>query len=192
MTPTMPLRADNEPNDRFGYSCYVIAIPASESLIDAQQAIWRRFPSDRAAIPAHMTVKGTFVQITDLEEVLGIMRSVASETPKFWISFDGAEEVWSEKGGILKALVFPQIQQLHDALVRHISPISELRYPDDPYWAHMSLTSKYESGGIQEIRAAFEDFDWGSGIQAESINLFGRVDHAIGGEWKLIESVPLS
>lgn len=170
----------------------MIAILASELLIDVQKAIWRQFPSDRAAIPAHMTVKGTFVRISDLDEVLEIMRSVASETPKFWISFDGAEEVWGEKRGILKASVFPQIQQLHDALVRHVSPISELRYPDDPFWAHMSMTSEYEPGHVEEIRAAFEGFDWGPGIQAESIDLFGRVGQAIGGEWNLIKSFPLS
>ena len=44
MSPITTPRADDEPNDRFGYSCYVIAIPASESLIEAQQAIWREFP----------------------------------------------------------------------------------------------------------------------------------------------------
>ena len=70
MNPTTPLRADDEPNDRFGYSCYVIAIPAPAEIIEAQQAIWRRFPSPRTAIPAHITVKGTFVQITDYESCL--------------------------------------------------------------------------------------------------------------------------
>ena len=130
--------------------------------------------------------------LSDLGEVRQIVASVASKTPQFWISFDGAEELWTEKGGILNAPVFPQIQQLHDDLVQQISPISELRYPDDPYWVHMSLTSEYESGGVERIKVAFESFDWCSGFRAESIDLFGRVGVAISGEWNLVESFPLS
>ncbi|NQW17176.1 MAG: 2'-5' RNA ligase family protein [Chloroflexi bacterium] len=192
MSPTTTLRADTEPNDRYGNSCYVLAIPASKRLVDAQQEIWRRFPSDRSAISAHITVKGTFVRISDLDEVRQIARTVTSEVQQFWISFDQAEIEWRSKSGVLKAPSFPAIQHLHDTLVKLISPISQLRYPDDPYKVHMSLTSEYEPGSLHDIKAAFEDFDYGPGFQAESVDLIGRVGLAIGGEWRLIERFPLS
>ena len=40
MSSIRPTRADSEPNDRFGYSYYVIAIPASKSLTEVQQAVF--------------------------------------------------------------------------------------------------------------------------------------------------------
>jgi hypothetical protein len=191
MSPARPQVADDEPNDRYGYSCYVLLIPAPAEIIDAQQAIWRRYPSPRTAIPAHITVKGTFVQITDFDELLERVQEVMTGVQQFWISFENAEVEWREKAGVLVAPVFQEIQNLHDRLVQEISPISKLRYPDDPYQVHMSLTSNYDPEELLEVESAFDEFDPGSGFQATAVELWARVGPSVGGKWGFMKRYPL-
>ncbi len=83
VSTTGPKNADNEPEDQFGYACYTIVLPAGDRITEAQQAIWRRYPSPRAAIPAHVTVKGTFVGIGSLDEVKSLIGEIAGSTAPF-------------------------------------------------------------------------------------------------------------
>jgi len=192
MSPIRPLIADDEPNDRWGNSCYVLVIPAPAEIIEAQQAIWHRYPSPRTAIPAHITVKGTFVQITDYDELLEKFQAVMTDAQQFWISFENAEVEWREKAGVLVAPVFPEIQKLHDELVQEISPMSQPRYPDDPYQVYMSLTSNYSPEELLKVRSAFDAFDPGTGFQATAVELWARVGPAVGGKWGCMKRYPLS
>lgn len=179
--------ADNEPEDQFGYTCYTIDLPAGDRIIEAQQAIWRRFPSPRAAIPAHVTVKGTFVGITSLDEVKTLIGEISATTAMFRVDFAGAETLWSESGGVMVIQVFQEIQALHDRLMSAIEPLSQSRYPDEPYRVHMSLTSRHVSDEVDVVRSAFDDFDTGDGFDARHVDLMARVGPAIGGEWRRVE-----
>ena len=110
---------------------------------------------------------------------------------QFWISFENAEVEWREKAGVLVAHGFPEIQKLHDELVKAVSPISQLRYPDDPYQIHMSLTSDYGPEELLEVRSAFDEFDHGPGFQATAVELWARVGQAVGGKWGFLRRYPL-
>ncbi|MCH7734807.1 MAG: hypothetical protein IH961_06290, partial [Chloroflexi bacterium] len=85
---TGPKNADNESEDQFGYACYTVVLPASDRIIEAQQAIWRRYPSPRAAIPAHVTAKGTFIGIASLDQVKSLIGEISATTAPFRVNFE--------------------------------------------------------------------------------------------------------
>ena len=103
-------------------------------------------------------------------------------------------------------IIFPRLITLHqhhlakleggrrvnrDRLVQEISPISKLRYPDDPYQVHMSLTSNYDPEELLEVESAFDEFDPGSGFQATAVELWARVGPSVGGKWGFMKRYPL-
>ncbi|MCH8103146.1 MAG: 2'-5' RNA ligase family protein [Chloroflexi bacterium] len=175
-----------------GYTCYTVVLPASDRIIEAQQAIWRRYPSPRAAIPAHVTVKGTCVGIASLDHVKSLIGEISAVTAPFRVSFEGADSLWNDTGGVMRIPVFPEIQALHDRLSSAISPLSGSRYRDEPYRVHMSLTARCAPDELAQVKDAFEEFDTGGGFDAEDVDLMGRVGRAEGGEWRRIERFPLT
>jgi 2'-5' RNA ligase len=183
--------ADTQPNDRFGYSCYAIVLPASDALIETVSRIRQASGMVRAAIPAHVTVKGTFVGIDDLEQVKQLVAEIAAETSPIFLSFDGAVSTWREKGAYLKIPVSAELQRLHDRLVAAIGPLGTAAYRDDPYVAHMTYVQDLPPEGMEKAKAIVDALDFGAGFTAEGVDLMGRVGPAYGGEWRLIERFPL-
>lgn len=178
----------NLPNDKFGYSNYTFVFPASPEVTVKVAALERASKMTRAKISAHITVKGTFHQIDDLEVVRDTARRVITGTKRFWISFDGAEvDHWKSGGAGLHLRTAPEMQRLHDALVAEFKPISTTYYPDDPYWTHMTLYQEAPEDGIAAARALLERTDLGPGFEAFAVDLMGRRGPAYDGRWELIE-----
>jgi hypothetical protein len=179
--------ADHQPNDRFGYSCYALVIPAPASIADRGAVIEREAGMTRAKIPAHITVKGTFYGVDSLEEVKRRVEAITAGTPAFAISFEGAESHWGESSGYLSVPVTAEMQALHDALVAAISPLGTAAYQDDPYHAHMTYVQSVSPEGLQRARQAVEESDFGDGFTATAVDLMGRAGPAQGGTWQLIK-----
>jgi hypothetical protein len=57
-------------NDEFGYACYTIVAPAPSELDGPLLDIEKAAGQERAKIPAHVTVKGTFYDIKSLDNLL--------------------------------------------------------------------------------------------------------------------------
>ncbi len=75
--------AHNQPNDRFGYSCYSLVIIAPEDIIAKVNAIKRDSGMTIAHIPAHITIKGTFYGIESLDNLKQTIRSITNNTNLF-------------------------------------------------------------------------------------------------------------
>lgn len=188
----MIMDAKNQPNDQFGYSCYTFVLFASPSLIDLVAEVRHQAGMTRAAIPAHVTVKGTFFGIESLEQVKRLAKEIAASTAPFDISFEGAESVWWDGGGALGVPVNPPLQDLHDRLVQTISPLGTTAYRDDPYHAHMTYVQDVSAEGIETTKDLVRELDFGPGFTVEAVELMGRVGAAYGGEWTRIERYPLA
>lgn len=184
--------ADNQPNDRFGYSCYALVIPASQALIDLVAEVRQRSGMTRVAIPAHVTVKGTFVDIEDLDEIKRLVSAITAETPALYISFDGAAPVWWQAGGALGIPVSAPLQALHDRLVAAISPLGTAAYRDDPYQPHMTFVQDLSPEELEKAKDLISRIDFGPGFLADAVDLMGRVGPAYGGTWQRIEQFPLA
>jgi 2'-5' RNA ligase len=180
----------NQPNDRFGYSCYSLVVPASEVLTAQIEALRQSTGVTVASIPAHITVKGTFFEINSLDEVKQKIEAITSTTGAFFIPFAGAEVHWWDAVAALSVPIPPALQALHDALVAAVSPLGLPAYQDDPYVAHMTLV--YSPADRDHAKALLEGMDFGPGFQAEAVNLVGRVGPRVGGKWELIQQFPLA
>ena len=75
--------AHNQPNDRFGYSCYSLVLIAPEDTIAKVNAIKRDSGMTIAHIPAHITIKGTFYGIESLDTLKQTIRSITNNTNLF-------------------------------------------------------------------------------------------------------------
>jgi 2'-5' RNA ligase len=174
-------------NDRFGYSCYTLVVPASEELTKQVESLRNQMGVTVASIPAHVTVKGTFYDIDSLEQVKQLVEEITSSTAPFFISFKERAFHWWADGGALTVPVTPPIQALHDTLVATISPLGKPAYRDDPYPVHMTLVYGQSPERLQQAQALVQEMDFGPGFMAESVDLMGRVGQAVGGEWRVIK-----
>jgi 2'-5' RNA ligase len=177
----------NLTNDRFGYSCYALVIPAPPDITARVAAIEKASGMTRAKIPAHITVKGTFHQVADLKEVRETARRVVGGIRRFRISFEGATVKGDAEGAGLAVPVSTDLQQLHDRLVAAFKPLVETVYPDDPYGPHMTFYQEAPVDGVELARALVEKTDFGTGFEATAVDLMGRRGPAYGGKWELIE-----
>lgn len=178
-------------NDEFGYSCYVIVIPAPPELIEPLLAIERAAGQERAKIPAHITVKGTFHGITSLEGMIEKVHEIAGRHEPFALGFEGMEPVGADHSVILGFPVNPDIQALHDDLVESIAPLATTVYPDDPYRVHMSIVNEVKPEGVEIANARLAAVDIGKGMQVDAIDLVARDGVAWGGTWHRLERFPL-
>ena len=189
MTTIYPV--ENQPNDQFGYSIYSLVIPAGEELTTQVEAIRNQVGVTVASIPAHITVKGPIFNIASLEQVKQLVKAITSNAAPFFISFQGSQFHWGSTGGGLGVVVTPPLQALHDALVATISPLGLPAYRDDPYHALMTLVYGQSPEKIEEVKEWINQMDFGPGIQADAVNLVGRVGPRVGGQWMLIERFAL-
>jgi 2'-5' RNA ligase len=183
--------ADHLPDDQFGYSCYALVLPAGDAITALVDAIEQATGMTRAKIPAHITVKGTFYAIADLDEVIRRVRAIAEQTPAFTISLAGAKSVWWERGGALAVPITPELQALHDALVAQIAPLGKAAYQDDPYRPHMTYVQDLSAEGLNRAKELVAQTDFGPVYSVRFVNLMGRRGPAHGGKWQRIEQFAL-
>jgi 2'-5' RNA ligase len=187
----MVVRSTFLENDEFGYSCYTIVLPAHPKLTAKLLEVERAAGQKIAKIPAHITVKGTLYGISSLEEMIELIRTVASRHQPFSLSVEGKELFDSEQSVILGFPVNAEIQALHDDLVTNIAPLGKPAYYDDPYRVHMSIVNEVEPEGVQIARDQIKQIDFGAGLQLSAIELMARDGMASGGVWKRLERFEL-
>jgi hypothetical protein len=178
-------------NDKFGYSCYTIVAPAPSELEAPLLDVEHAAGQDRAKIPAHVTVKGTFYDIESLDGLLDVIRTVAARHAALKLGTDGMNVWESEHSVILGFTVNPEIQSLHDDLMSQVSPLGKSAYPDDPYRSHMSIVNEVKPEGVEIAKARLADIDLGEFLSLNAIDLMGRDGVAWGGVWKRIERFEL-
>jgi 2'-5' RNA ligase len=150
----------------------------------------------RAVIPAHVTVRGTFCGINSLEETRGLLReTVAGLTPTRVEFSPGGWKLHTDDGDrhscVMPCVTSPALRSLHETFDAVIRPRSQDAYGDN-YRAHLTLCQDCTREQVQQAMALVADLDIGTGISSDSVELMGRVGPAFGGEWTLIESLPLT
>ncbi len=178
-------------NDEFGYSCYTIAIMADTDLTERLLAVERAAGQERAKIPAHATVKGTFYGITSLKGLKQEIRTIATRHKPFSLAIDDWKFVGPDGNVILGFPVNPEIQSLHDDLVTSISPLGKPAYRDDPYRVHMSVVNDVNPEGIEIAKARIAEIDFSGGLKVDAVHLLARDGVAWGGVWKKLETFRL-
>ena len=178
-------------NDEFGYACYAIVAPAPSELAGPLLDIEKAAGQERAKIPAHVTVKGTFYDIKSLDNLLEVTRSFARPHQPINLDTAGMEISESEHSVKLEFVVNPEIQVLHDDLMTQVGPLGKSAYPDDPYRSHMSIVNEVKPEGVAIAKQHLDEIDLGDHLRFEAIDLMGRDGVAWGGVWKRLERFEL-
>lgn len=184
------------PNDRFGFSVYTVVAHASPDQVRTVAEVREAVGQARAVIPAHVTVRGTFHGIENLGELRGLLRETAAGLQPGEVEFDPAG--WQlhtadgdRHGCAMPCVTTPALRSLHERFDAVIGPRSRDAY-GGTYRAHMTLYQDCTREQAQRAEALLADLDIGTGFGFASVELMGRVGPAFGGEWMLIESLPLA
>jgi len=183
------------PNDRFGYSVYTVVAHASPEQVRMVADVRAAIEMARAAIPAHVTVRGTFHAIESLDDMRGMLREVAAGHEQARVEFGPGDWRFTVQDGghdaVMPCVTTPGLLALHEVVDAAIRPRSENAY-DDGYRAHMTLCQDCTGEQIERAKALVAGLDIGTGFTMSSVELMGRVGPAFGGGWELIESFPLA
>jgi 2'-5' RNA ligase len=184
-----------QPDDRFGYSVYALVAHAGARQVELIASARKTIKIDRAMIPAHVTIRGTFHTVDSLDKLRGLLRETAQQLSVARVKF--SPESWKfivQNNGrhlcIMPCETTPGLLALHGAFDSVIRPHSQNAYPDG-YRAHMTLCQDCTDEQIAKARELAAGLDVGDGFDVTSAQLMGRAGPAYGGEWKLIESFPL-
>jgi hypothetical protein len=175
--------ASDRPNDTYGYSVYCLVLLAPEPVASDVQKVRELLRPERAMIPAHVTILGTFCEIESLERVYEQIAGAMAGT-------DGLNLVPTgdifESPNVLTAgaviEVSPEMQALHDRLAEAILPTAINVYLDPAnFIAH--LTYYQELPGSEKERGGriTREFEL-SAFDVDGVTLMGRVGTSSEGE----------
>lgn len=179
-------------NDRFGYSCYVVALPASDELTKQLSVIEKEAGQTRAKIPSHITVKGTFYEPVSLTDVLESVDRVAAAFGRIILPSAGNEVYGTEKSAGFRFIPTDDIQSLHDQLVAAIEPVSKSAYVDDPFRCHISIVDTVRLSGVERAVELGRQIVLPEALEFPFLDTYGRDGNATDGAWKRLSRIELA
>ena len=196
----MGLPGQNQRPDRFGYTGYGVAILMPEDVCEEVLKIRQQPGIPPLTMPPHITVKGTFAEPSNLEEVIRIASEIAADTARFAVEF-GQLEVWGRYDArilVVSVKQAPELDRLHRRLVKGIGPISTSVYladrpePVAGFRFHLTLYQGADEAAHANGRHAAEELTLPPRADANGIGLFGRVNRRAGHEWRQLEDFPFT
>ncbi len=184
--------ARNLPNDQFGYSVYTVVALAKPEQISKVSAARKAIGLTRATIDAHVTIRGTFHTIENLDSLGKQLSETADKQSAARVVFDPEGWTFIPRAdglhlSIMRCETTPDLLALNKAFDAVVRPQSTNAYPDD-YRAHLTLCQDCTDEQLGQARTIAAKLDIGTGFDVRSVQLMGRVGPAFGGVWELIES----
>lgn len=180
------------PNDKFGYRIYGVMA----HLPDEQAAAVRRFHhaigADSLATRPHCSVHN-FYGPDDLDDVRRRLGEVATRHRPFTATIDLDRLNWWGTAITYIIESAPQLMALHDDVVASLADAVQLIYPaDSPYHPHSTILLEGSEDEIERAREAVADLRLEPEFPVESFELIGRIGPSRGGEYRVLESFPLT
>lgn len=179
-------------NDRFGYSCYVVALPAPPDLTGELSAIERAVGQKRAKIPAHITVKGTFYDPESLPKIMEIVEGIAAGHHVISLPTADHEIYWTDRFAGFRFISTKEIQRLHNELVAAIEPVSKPAYVDDPFRGHLSIIDTVDSDAVKTAVELGRQVVLPEVLELPFLDTYGRDGNATAGTWKRLSRIELA
>jgi len=143
---------DPAPYDRFAVVAFGTPV-----VVEAVERIRRALPpSGRPILPAHVTIKGTFVEPIDLDQIAERVRACCADAQPFSLT-TGALDVWSDEGGggvLFHVEESPELTRLHWRLVEELKGLAVTTYFGEDigvYTPHLTIVQQIPGN---EARAA--------------------------------------
>lgn len=185
-------------NDTNGYAVYSVVVMADVLQQAAIERVRRGVGNMRSMIPAHVTVKGTFCRISDLNHLINLVSQIAQETPPFDVQFKpgGPEKKTSDQGSEFATQPIEktvELVRLHERLYDAISPITALAYgreDGDYYWPHMTIYSEPSPDFLNQTDALLSELDIGESYPCDTMFLMGHIGRPYRGRWAVVREFP--
>jgi len=175
--------------DRF--SVVAFAPPDIRETVDALRRTLP--PSGRPILQAHVTLKGTFVDPQDLDEIATRVRQASAEATPFTISTTDLH-LFSGEGGALALMLDPPgaLLALHHRLVEELRPLCRTIYELEGATAfrpHLTLVQQLSPDQLDAARPTVQQANLHVTFDATEASLVGR---RIGRAWETLRAFPIS
>lgn len=181
---------DPTPFDRFS----VVAFGTPE-VVAAVEEIRRALPpSGRPILPAHVTVKGTFVEPADLDEIAERVRACCAEAQPFTLT-TGEIHIWSGEAGssvLFEVEESPELTRLHWRLVEQVKGLATTIYYGEDigvYTPHLTVVQEIPRSDAEAAVPVIERRSSGFTFLVTETALVGRRG---GAAWETLTTFPLN
>jgi 2'-5' RNA ligase len=175
--------------DRFA----VVALGTPEIVAAVERVRQMLPPSGRPILPAHVTVKGTFVEPTDLDEIVARVGRACAEAEPFALT-TGAVDVWSDEHGsgvLLHVEAAAAGVRLHWRLVEELKGLGTTTYHGEDigvYRPHLTIVQQIPAEHAHAAVAVVERKLPGFTFTVTELALVGRRG---GLAWETLTTFPL-
>ena len=184
--------------DRYGHSGYAVVIMAPTDVQRAVGDLRDQLDIPVPMIPAHVTVKGTFAEIPDLETISSRIASAAFGKGRFSMELD-ERVVWGTEGSrtyVVRIRSSPELDSLHLRLFNDIDPITTNVYGHElaeGFRFHMTLYQEVDEVSHENGIALSHEIDFPKHMDATGVSLMGRRGpRGQGGRWHVLEEFEFS
>ena len=190
---------DQQAADKYGYTGYLIAILMPEPVRQAVGKVRERLDIPMLTMPAHVTLKGTFVQPRSLDTVHAIVSSVARKTRPFTICL-ADEMVWGKENArtlVISVPSSPELDNLHIKLYEAIELISTNVYgrtgqePVKDFRFHVTIYQGADEANHQVGMGLVSGLNLPESVEVKCLQVLGRVAAlGKGHHWRVIQEYP--
>lgn len=180
--------------DAAAYDRYAVVLFGSPAVIAAVQAIRDALPlSGRPILPAHVTVKGTFINPVDLDRTAETIREIAARHAPISLTADACR-TWIEGphvGAWLDTEQTEAISALHWELVAALADHGDTVYGGEAegrFHPHLTIVQDVAADQEAAVQATIERFDHRFRWTAHEVALVGRRGGTV---WETLASLPL-
>jgi 2'-5' RNA ligase len=174
--------------DRF--SIVAFAPPEDRTAVDELRR--RLPPSGRPILQAHVTIKGTFVEPRDLDQIAETIAKACAGAAPFQLTTTGLRVFEREGGGIGLAIQeSDEFFALHRRLAADLTPLCRTIYEAEltnTFHPHLTIVQQIPAAAIQPARAIVEAANLSIDFPATEASLVGR---RVGQAWETLESFPI-
>lgn len=180
-------REDNQSFQRFAVVSFLDG--ASVQRIEELRA---ELPSRIAVMPPHVTLKGSFIDPTSIDEIEQGIGKIACESSPLRIEVKSIHIGETHIGLTLTPTT--DLISLHDQLFYTLQPLVTDVYHDRPgsdYHPHTTVFYGLSGNELNRAKHLVQDLEDLSSFTLTEVSLVGRMGSAETGQWKTIQSFPL-
>ncbi len=189
---------EQQETDEYGHTGYAVVIVMPENVKDDVANVRDQLAIPIHMIPAHVTVKGTFVQPRSLDEIRDIIESISKETAPFAIELEG-QLLWGRQGArtlVISAKSSPELDGLHYKLFDAIEPVTTNAYGRESahgFRFHMTVYQEVDEANHGKGQVLADGLILPKSMEAQSVCLMGTVGpRGRGGKWKVVQEYQFS
>lgn len=176
------------------YDRFAVVAFAAPDIVDAVEEIRRQVPpSGRPILPAHVTIKGTFVEPLDLDAIAERIRACCADARPFTLR-TGALHGWTDDrhgGAWLAVEESAGLTALHWRLVEELRDLCTTTYHGEDtgqFRPHLTVVQQIPAEQVGPTVARIERFDTAYTFPVSEAALVGR---RAGIAWETIATFPL-